>query len=878
MNKRIFCTSLLCMLTLNTLSASSEIDEKLDILSRESETLTTFTLPNGLQVILKPDRSAPVVSVQFWVGTGSIHEEQYTGSGISHAVEHMIFKGTPDLPAGDLSRIIQESGGRLNAYTTFDRTVYHADLPAEHWQVAFDLYADSIFNADFPEDEWMPERDVILREIAMGKDNPNRVLIRYLWQTAVRQAPYRHPVIGYTDTFSKLTRDDLVTFHDRHYTPCNTTLIIVGDINVAKVRTHVTETLARIPRPPRAPVILPEEPRQATPRIARFSAPHNITRMAQMWPVPKFPDEDAAALQVLAHIAGRGRTSRLHRTLVEDEGIVLGISAWYFDRGFWGISTQMEPENEAKALEAIDREMIALRDSTFTQAEVDRAIRSMVTQTIRSFTTMNGQAAHYGRHHLQTGNPASDRILLEQIANVTPEDVARVANQWFQTNTRNLVVVAPEELEFDAVTTVPTPPSKIERIELSNGVTLLMRPNPRLPFIYVATSSSGGLLSENREQAGITALMAELLTRGTQSRTRDEIAETIESRGASLSAYSGFNAFGLRAQALSSDAKVLLELVSDLIINPVFPENEFERQRTRQLAAIRQAQEEPRTQAMQQMRNMLFDEHPYQFMPNGTEETLANLTREQLQLHHANLVTSSNLVVAIFGDFDPETIKPFLEEQLARVKVAPVPEIRHARPRFHDTPQRDEQRAPRQQAIVITGFPGIDIFDDDVIALQVLQTALSGMSSQLFREVREKRGLAYFTGASQQTGTHPGFFALFAGTEPDATEEVDTLMQAEIERVREQGITQSEFDRARAQLLAQYDMQQQDQSAVAMDAALNERLGLGANYASERQERIRNMSPEAIHEAAKRIFRDQSRVTAVLLPESTSSDPGTVDE
>ena len=876
MTKLVLSFALLFAIT--PLLANTGIDDKLDILTRESALLTTFTLPNGLHVILKPDRSAPVTTVQFWIGTGSIHEEQFSGAGISHAVEHMIFKGTPDLPAGDLARIIQEAGGRINAYTTFDRTVYFADLPAEHWQLAFDLYAESIFHAHFPEEEWIPERDVILREIAMGQDNPNRVLIQHLWQTAVREAPYRHPVIGYTDTFSTLTQEDLVTFHQRHYTPCNTTLIIIGDIDISEVRAHVTEALGGIPRPPRAPVILPTEPKQATPRIARFTAPHHITRLAQMWPAPTFPDTDAAALQVFAHIAGSGRTSRLHRNLVEADGVLLSVSAWYFDRGFWGISAQMNPEKEEAALEAIDREVDTLRNAKFTQAEVDRAIRSMVTSTIRSFTTMSGQASHYGMHHQLTGNPASDRLLLEQIAAVTPEDVARVANAWLQPHTRNRVVVAPEDVAHTAQPTAPAPTADIERIKLDNGATLLLRPNPRLPFVYVATASAGGLLSESQNQAGITALMAELLTRGTDTRTRDDIAETIESRGASLSAYSGFNAFGITAHGLSGDTPILLEMIADLLINPTFPEDEFDRQRTRQIAAIRQAQEQPVTQAMQQMRKMLFDNHPYQFMPNGTEETVSALTREDLAAHHRHLMTSSNLVIAVFGDIDPEAVKSQLAHHLESLTIGPAPEILHARPLARQKPQRDMQVARRQQAIVLTGFPSLDIFDEDKTALEILQSALSGMSSELFREVREKRGLAYFTGATQQAGPHPGFFALFAGTEPDATTKVERLIQAEIKRVRKKGISQNEFDRARAQLLAQHDMRQQNQSSVAMDAALNERLGLGASHALQFPDRIRNTTKEQVNAAARRIFIPDARATAILLPESTNSYPSAVDE
>jgi len=868
------------LMTARALLAAPDFAAELDMLSRESAKLTTFTLPNGMDIILKPDASAPVVSVQFWIGTGSIHEEQFTGAGISHAVEHMIFKGTPTLAPGELSRQIQEAGGRINAYTSLDRTVYFADLPARHWQLAFDLYAESIYQAHFPAEEWEQEREVILREIAMGEDQPGRVLIRHLWQTAVRVAPYRHPVIGYTDTFATLAREDLLAFHQRHYTPCNTTLIIVGDIDLPAVREHITRKLATLPRPPRAPVVLPQEPDQATPRLARFTAPHELTRLAQMWTAPVFPHPDAAALQVLAHIAGSGRTARLHRALVEDHPVLLNVSAWYFDRGFWGISAQLKPDQETAALEALGQQVELLRTTAYTPAEVDRAIQSMMTRSLQAFTTMSGQAAHYGQIHHLTGNPASDRLLLEQIAAVTPDDVARVASTWLQPRTLSRVVVAPEPPTSTDPVAAPTAadPPAIQTVHLENGVTLLLRPNPRLPFVYVAAALKGGLLAESPDQTGITALMAELLTRGTTTRSRDEIAEAIESRGASLAAFSGFNALGISGQALSRDTDVLLELLADVLLNPVFPADEIERQRTRQIAAIRESREQPLSQALQDLRTLLFRDHPYQHIPEGTEETVASITQADLQQYHQRLTTAENLVIAVFGDIQPEAVTTRLETLLQAAHRAPEPDMVQAQPQALTDRLREQQEVPRQQAIVLTGFPSVDIFDPDADAVDLLQTALSGMSSALFQEIREKRGLAYFTGALQQAGLHPGFFALYAGTAPGATDEVEALIQTEIARIRQEGLTEAEFQRARAQLLAGHDMRLQNQRDMATAAALHERYGLGADYPYQLPERIRALTPERVKEAARRILQEQRDATVVLIPQAASSDPGTVNQ
>ncbi len=869
-----------CLLALALRAATADSDQAIAVFSREAALLETFTLPNGLTAVLKADTSAPVVSVQFWVHSGSIHEDPFLGSGIAHAVEHMIFKGTDTLEPGELSRRIQEAGGRVNAYTTFDRTVYHADLPSRNWQIALDLFAGSLFDASFPEKEWESERDVILREIAMTDDDPGRVLGKHLWQNALRVSPYRHPVIGYTDTFLTLTREDLVAFHRRHYTPDNTTLVLVGDIDIDSVREHVEKTLGGRTRYPREAMTLPVEPPQAAPRRSRFTGAYNLSRMGAIWQVPAFPHADAAPLQVLSVLAGGGRTSRLQRELVEDADHFLGISAWYFDRGFFGVSGTFQPDRETDALQAWESQMSQLRSSTFDPAEIDRAVRMILSGTLQSFTTMSGQAAHYGRYQHLAGNPALDHWWFEQITRVTADDLARVAETWLHPDHMTKTVLAPSGTTPARTPPEPFVPTELTRIQLDNGTVLLIRPNPRLPFVYMAAALRGGLLAEPQDKAGITALMADLLTRGTAARSRDEIALEVESRGATLSPFSGFNAFGVTAQSLRSDSEVVLTLLLESLQHPVFPQEELDRQRARQIATIRRSREQPMSLAQEQLRELLFGNHPYRHQPAGTEASVANLTREDLLAFHESQIMSGNLVLAIFGDVDAEAIREQIEAGLSGIPQGQPPEIVYA-PVQDATPTRKIQEAPRQQAIVLKGVPGVDLFDSDYEALSLLDTAMSGLSSTLSKEIRETRGLAYFTGTMQQAGLHPGFFAVYAGTAAESVEQVEMLMQTEIARITESGLEHEELESARARMLAAEDMRSQNQMGLAMDAALHELYGIGAEAVFTRQDRLRAVTAEDIQRAAQRLFREDRTVTSILLPmqqQGPSSDAGTIDE
>jgi zinc protease len=300
------------------------------------EPVERLVLQNGLTLILKPDRPAALASVQVWVKTGSQHEGDYLGAGLSHYVEHMLFKGTERRAGRDISATVQAHGGYINAYTTFDRTVYYIDLPSEHTQVAIDLLADAVLHSTLPADECAKEKDVILREIAMTKDDPDHRLWDALFATAFRDHPYRQPIIGYRDVFSAITREDLVAYYRARYVPNNLVVVIVGDIDVAATRAAVEHHFGAVPRARLAPVLVPPESLQLGPRAEHRFEDVEVTRAVLAWPIPGLSHEDAPALDVLANILGGGDSSVLWREIREKAGLVHTIDASSWNPGSCG--------------------------------------------------------------------------------------------------------------------------------------------------------------------------------------------------------------------------------------------------------------------------------------------------------------------------------------------------------------------------------------------------------------------------------------------------------------------------------------------------------------------------------------------------------------
>src|SRR3954465_15033036 len=197
--------------------------------------VTMTNLENGLTIIVREDHSAPVVSVQAWSMTGSINEGRWLGAGMSHVLEHMLFKGTAKRGAGRIDQEVQDVGGYMNAYTSFDRTVYWINVPTAGATTAIDILCDIMQNATLPADEMAKEKHVILREMDMNQDDPSRRSSRRLFETAYSRSPYRYTVIGYPDVFNELTREDVVAYYREKYTPNNMFFVVVGDIKISEV-------------------------------------------------------------------------------------------------------------------------------------------------------------------------------------------------------------------------------------------------------------------------------------------------------------------------------------------------------------------------------------------------------------------------------------------------------------------------------------------------------------------------------------------------------------------------------------------------------------------------------------------------------------------
>src|SRR3989454_4119445 len=299
---------LLCMGNLKAAPA-----ERSGVIAFPPSTAQKWVLPNGLTIVVQEDRSAPVASVQAWCATGSIYEDQHLGAGLSHILEHMLFKGTKTRSTNEIAQKIQDVGGYINAYTSFDRTVFWIDVPKDGVSAALSVLSDAMMNSTLPPEEYAKEQEVIRREFAMGLDDPDRQAGLLLFATAYQRHPYRLPVIGEIEIYNQLTQEQVMQYYKSRYLPNNLTFIVVGDVDGQKVHQQLADFFKRYPEKSLKPVFVPEEPPQLGRREVHNEFATELTRLSLAWHIPEITHPDVPALDLLSTILGEGRSSRLYR-------------------------------------------------------------------------------------------------------------------------------------------------------------------------------------------------------------------------------------------------------------------------------------------------------------------------------------------------------------------------------------------------------------------------------------------------------------------------------------------------------------------------------------------------------------------------------------
>ena len=851
--------------------------------------LSKARLSNGLTAIVKENHRAPVVAIQVWVQAGSAYETEKE-RGITHLIEHMIFKGTGKRGPGEVAKEIESVGGSINAYTSLDYTVYHCVVPKQFLDNALDVLSDAVFHSSFDPDELEREKKVVLEEIRMRDDRPRTRLSSLLMETAYKSHPYGYPVIGYPETVESFGRKDILAYMERRYRPSQITVVVVGDVGASQALAGIQDTFGSVTKKGPQEFTYPSEPRQDAPRIAMEAMEIQEGYLAVAFSgLPNFNDPDVPALDVLAALLGKGESSRLTSSLRNRLQMVHNIDAAAFTPagpGLFEITASLDPEKTQEALPQIFHEIFRLENEGIIEEELERAKVQVETDFVYSQETMEGEARKLGVFETLSKDPHAEKLYLERVREVTAQDVQQVAGQFFRQENISVVMVMPKDrlpkltsqelaimvqeaellakgIESDGGTLI----RPVKRFSLSNGLTVLVQEAPGVPTVATTLVFPGGVRYESEESNGLFNFLAKAWTKGTEAHSAQGIAELIEGLGGSISGFSGQNTLGLQGRFLSQNLDKGLALFTEILLAPTFPSEEIKKLRPLVLAELKRQDDYLPGVAVREFRRLLFSPHPYGMNPLGKASVIKAISSKNLLETYRNFVIPDRGVLSIVGDIHAEEIISSIETMLGAWSVES--EISLPTP-----PEPDplisrrilSLKKKKQQVHIVLGFPGTTFNSTERYALETMNAVLSGQGGRLFIDLRDKKSLAYSVTSFLGLGLDYGSFAFYIACAPEKKDRALKGLWQEIYRATREPVTDDEIERAKKWLIGTHEIGLQTNRAQAMDMALNELYGLGYSFSSEYVLKIGEVTADQVLNVAKKFMNSEEYVLVRVGP------------
>ncbi len=847
-------------------------------------------LDNGLTVLIKEDHSSPVVSIVTYVSAGYFNEPDSL-TGIAHLLEHMYFKGTERRGVGDLARETREAGGYLNAGTSYERTAYYTSLPSYSFEQGLDIQSDALVNSAIDPEELAKESKVVIQEIKRKLDNPDAFSYEKLLDLAFDKHRIRRWRMGYEDQVAGWSRDHLYTFYQDHYRPENIVLSVVGDVNTDEAFELIEKYYGNIERGEIKTEYSPVEPPQTQFKYRRMTGDVNRNLIYVGFHTPGGLHDDAYALMVMDYILSGGRASRFYQEIREKKQLAQSISSYYDiykDFGYFTASAEQNEQEPLELLKSVFQEIERLKIESVTEAELTRAINQLESTYLHSFEEVNGLAITMAMNEAY-GDYAMAFEYIDKLRKVTPADIERVANKYFDITNATILEYLPktdehqdytakqmQALIYDAVGEfkarfVPgeeqkytdaealgvggsqLPDKESQSATLANGITVVCKENHSVPLVSVAAYFNGGTFVETKEDAGVTFLMAKTAIKGTENMTALEIAEKTEILGSNIGYDIDDDYFGFTFESMSRNFESGFSIFSDVILNPIFPVDEMTKEREYQIAVIKRQKDSMSSYPTELCMQALYENHPYGLPSAGIEEAINELTIEDLKKRHQRGVKTGNLVITFVGDITLDEAKSLTEKYLADMQLGERDMINEPYPQLSSIHTKVENREKAQTAQSFA-FITCNYSNPDHQPLKVLQNIVSGMGARLHYQVRESRSLAYTVYGYQSAATLAGSFICYMATSPENALAARNIAVDVLTGLKDDPPTEEEFKRSVNYTAGSFSIYLQTNARQADLYSRWELAGKGYKSVDTYPDDIRKVTQAQVLEVANKYF------------------------
>ena len=846
-------------------------------------------LENGLTVVTLEDNRFPLASVRLYVHAGSAYEDPRE-AGISHLLEHMVFKGTQKRGPGEIAAEVEGAGGSLNAATSFDYTMYYTDVPSDKWTLGMDVVHDMVFGATIDQKELDSERLVVLSELERGEDNPQSRLFKQLQGMIWPDTTYSWPIIGYRKTVEDITRKNILDYIDRMYQPQRMLLVVVGDVKQEDILAEADRLFGNL-RNDR--VVAPPKPNPVVstggPRVEVLTGEWNKVYLGAAFPAPSLHGGDVPALDVATYIMGGDNTSRLYRKYKYEKQLVdsIGLFSMNLERG--GM-IYVSAVLDADKVETFWKELIAdfskLDEITFTSEELERAKLNLEDSLFSSKETISGLASKLGWYQFFENGQEAEGRYLSALRALDSKTAVRSLTDYMRPESLSVTMMVPEEGELNAAELgkqlelqtrsawkekdngskkkMTVDNGQAEYIDLANGSGLMLLPDNTLPYVATSIVWRGGDGLLEKDQQGLADFSSRLMSRGIGNRNVVQTREYLSDRASSMIASAGRESYSVSAKFPSRFSADILGLMEEMITKPVWSEEEAARVRLEQTASLKQREDQPLGYAFRELFPFLFSSAGYGYYHLGTAEGIAEFNGKKAAAYWETQKVQP-FVMSVCGEFNRETVVTLARRFADSLGKTDTP-FPFTAADWKTDKEKILTLPGRNQAHLLRIFPVPGKDDPDTPGLMLLRDMLSGQSGLLFRDLRDTHGLGYTVTAFLWQAPHTGLMAFYIGTEPERVDEAGQGFDRVIEQITTEPLPENELVRAKNLMQGDYYRDHQTLMSRSREASMLLAKGLPEGWSREAIVQARTITPEQVQQLVRKYLVPEKAYTLIVKP------------
>jgi zinc protease len=844
------------------------------------------TLDNGLNTLFIDSPNSNVTTAQIWFKAGSSLEDK-DNKGIAHFLEHMFFKGTQKYPDMMIAKTVESYGGELNAFTSFDYTCYYINGPATETLTTIDVLMDMVSNPEFREEDLIPEKAVVFEEYRRSIDSSSQYNF-FKIQDGSFPKDYKSPILGTEETIKAFSREQLVEFRNKFYNLENALLIVAGNL---KQKDKIVKLINTFEMPHGTKSKFSKFKLKTKANITVHDKTVNQATLTMAIQSPGYTDSDSPAEDLAINCLAFGDISPLYKDLVSKDSMASGVngSTMFFSEGGCHFLRFACPvENIEKVLTQFPKTVKNVFNDGFSQDAIDRIRNQYIASKVYEKESIESFAFGLGHGFAQSGNIDCEEDFIKQMKLISRSKVKKSLTEIFSREIHVTVQLPkghPKKLIKEKAQKFTAELNKIARsekvkksnhiimeskfdteakcIELRKGIKLVYRQNQLTPTFAMHAYIKGGLSYETDANNGVFNLISKNITYGHKKAKYEELKNELDKKSSYINGFSGRNAYGLTLHGLSEYTDELVSHFLSLLTQPTFPPQYFKLEKELIKRTLFNQKEDPVKHCFNQFNKFVFNGHPYSREIIGTEDSVKKLTRKSLiDLHNENLM-KQEIVLTYCGDLDLETV---VEKITPHLEIFKSRKPTKKKQKNTINPQNGNQVSiefDREQTHIMIGKPSYKVDSIEDLYLKMFTTFLAGQSSELFVEVRDKRGLCYSVQPLQNTSLEAGYWGIYIGAGHDKKEEAIEAIKEILNKYQKNGFKKKDFDLIKKMIQGQNLLNVQTNEDYANFYSIAVLHDLGFDYQHESFKKIDNMKLADFNSFLKKFLIDEWNIIDV---------------